>query len=102
MGMAKLIQLQDSNEYLFPKASLAKITWNSTATDFDSLTDMGIYYCGSITTNRPYNTQYWWVIVISDGGKLVRQIAFSANSKYVYTRYRSSAGTWQAWDAIVS
>ena len=93
--------MKDGTDNLFPLSALRNITANSSVTDMNSLTDMGIYFCDSITSNRPVATSYWWVVVISDGGYLCRQLVFAANSQYMYTRYRNSSGTWQSWNAIV-
>lgn len=68
--------------------------------DFNSMTTPGLYTMRATTTNAPTSGSYHGLIVLkSDNGEYIQQIAVKESSTEVYVRYGSS-GTWQPWSKM--
>lgn len=70
--------------------------------DFNSMTTPGLYTMkGSSTLNKPTNGGYHGLIVLrSDSGVYVQQIATKEGTTEVYVRYGSSS-SWGAWERLL-
>lgn len=73
-----------------------------TSVDPNSVITPGIYTLRSVTVNRPGTGSYYSLIVLkSDNGSYVHQIAIQESTRKMYVRYQSG-GTWNAWTRMLS
>lgn len=75
----------------------------SNITDFNNLTDTGIYYIGDKTlSNAPNNYKYHYVEVINNGAMIVQKI-YVANSNEINIRdYMGSPASWGSWKNFIA
>lgn len=68
--------------------------------DFNNMTTPGIYTMRNASANKPASGSYFGLIVLkSDNGNYVEQIAFQENSYNLYIRTLSSS-TWTEWKKV--
>ena len=75
----------------------------STGTDFNDLTETGIYQCQGINTNTPYGSgdTHFFIEVLYHHSAWIRQTAFDVRSQKIYTRTRRD-DNWYDWREILS
>lgn len=79
------------------KQTLLNMTQGSEQSDYNTLSDTGIYYMPVTAANKPSNTNYiLFVAPIDNSASAVMQIAYSIGGTLMYTRVYSS-GTWSPW-----
>lgn len=83
---------------------LVRITGGSSTTaeitDFNSLTNTGIWYCSALDGHAPANTTNYVVIVIAATSTIVKQIAMTATTNHLYVRTRDHNSSWSEWKTV--
>lgn len=70
--------------------------------DFNQITAPGLYTMRSCTQNAPASASYYGLLVLqSDTGNYIEQIAFRENSYDIYIRCLNSS-TWTQWQQLVT
>ena len=82
-------------------ANYAKTTLVSGG-DFNDIITPGFYTMKSASANKPASGSYYGLIVLkSDSGNYVEQIAFKKSSHELYVRYLSGS-TWSDWKKVLT
>ena len=69
------------------------------STDFNSMITPGIYTMRSSSTNSPSGDYNGLIVLKSDNGNYVEQIAVKEGSTQIYLRYLNGS-TWSAWEQL--
>lgn len=69
------------------------------STDFNDMTTPGIYTMKSSSTNSPSGSYNGLIVLKSDNGNYVEQIAVKEGTTQIYLRYLSGS-TWSAWKQL--
>jgi hypothetical protein len=69
------------------------------STDFNDMTTPGIYTMKSSSTNSPSGSYNGLIVLKSDNGNYVEQIAVKEGTAQIYLRYLSGS-TWSAWKQL--
>ena len=73
------------------------------ATDFNALTESGIYQCQGVNLNTPYGSNtdtHFHVMVFRHSDQWIRQVAYDVRGQNCYTRVKIN-GAWYAWQQIM-
>lgn len=73
------------------------------ATDFNTLTETGVYQCQGVNLNTPYGSDsdtHFHVSVLKHSDEWVRQEAYDVRTQNCYTRVKVG-GTWYGWQQIM-
>ena len=82
-------------------ANYAKTTLVSSG-DFNDIVTPGFYTMKSASANKPASGSYYGLVVLkSDSGNYVEQIAFKESSHELYVRYLSGS-TWSDWKKVLT
>ncbi len=68
--------------------------------DFNDITTPGIYTMCSSTTNSPSGSHNGLIVLKSNTGNYVEQIAIEEGNGQIYVRYLNGGSTWSDWEQI--
>ena len=73
------------------------------ATDFNALTESGIYQCQGVNLNTPYGSDidtHFHVMVFRNSDQWIRQVAYDVRGQNCYTRAKTN-NLWSSWQQIM-
>ena len=73
------------------------------ATDFNALTESGIYQCQGVNLNTPYGSDidtHFHVMVFLHSDQWIRQVAYDVRGQNCYTRAKTN-NVWSSWQQIM-
>ena len=73
------------------------------ATDFNALTESGIYQCQGVNLNTPYGSDidtHFHVMVFQHSDQWIRQVAYDVRGQNCYTRAKTN-NVWSSWQQIM-
>ena len=73
------------------------------ATDFNALTESGIYQCQGVNLNTPYGSDidtHFHVMVFRNSDQWIRQVAYDVRGQNCYTRAKTN-NVWSSWQQIM-
>ena len=73
------------------------------ATDFNALTESGIYQCQGVNLNTPYGSNtdtHFHVMVFRHSDQWIRQVAYDVRGQNCYTRAKTN-NVWSSWQQIM-
>ena len=73
------------------------------ATDYNVLTESGIYQCQGVNLNTPYGSNtdtHFYVMVFKNSDQWIRQVAYDVRGQNCYTRVKTN-NVWSSWQQIM-